>query len=133
MKRQPRKILGVPITHVSKEQFQEGLDDRAKLFAADIKTPFWGKGPILILPLPSMPSDGTTQCTEFKRRCTCKWDVHALDLDKGDFDAYWLLGPDADDLRIDEDVVFQRGHCQTCIVRSENWNPIRIRNWYLLP
>jgi hypothetical protein len=132
MKRNPRKILGIPVTYESKAKFQQGLDERARQFAADIKTPFWGNGPVLVLPLPSMPSDGSTQCSELHRRCNCKWDVHPVDLENGDFDVHWLLGPDADDIQIDEDVVLERGHCQTCIIRSEDWNPIRIRNWTLL-
>lgn len=132
MKRLPRKILGIPVTYQSSAKFQQGLDERAKKFAADIKTPFWGDGPVQFLPLPSMPSDDSTQCAEFHRRCNCKWDVVPIDPSKGDFDAYWLLGPDADDVHIDEDIVLERGHCQTCIVRSEGWNPIRIRGWDLL-
>ncbi len=87
---------------------------RAKMYAKSIVSPYW-RGKTKILPLPAMPAEGT-QC---KTNCKCKWDIVVVNEKAGDYDAYWRLG-DAD-------------HCQTCIQRAQDWNPLRIRAGHVGP
>lgn len=94
-------------------EWQPAWNGRAEMYAESPTTTYW-EGKVGDLPLPAMPGQGT-QCLS---RCKCSWRIEPLDAAKGDYDAYWTLGP-AD-------------HCQTCLQRSEDWNPIRIRDGRLV-
>lgn len=96
------------------EEWQAGWTTRAEMYAQSIKAPYW-TGQVDMLPLPAMPGDGTTLCVT---NCKCEWEVDVVDDEAGDYDAYWRLG-DAD-------------HCQTCIVRSRDWAPLKIRAFRLV-
>lgn len=98
---------------VADDQFQEGYQARAESYAASIKEPYW-EGMTEVLPLPAMPTQGT-QCLT---NCNCRWRIVPLDKAAGDYDAYWELENGSD-------------HCQTCLERAEQWNPIRIRGFVL--
>lgn len=50
--------------------------------------------------------------------CRCKWDVKPVDAANGDYDCYWVLERGAE-------------HCQTCLERSQQWAPLRIREGVL--
>lgn len=86
---------------------------RAQMYGASTVTEYW-EGRTAGLPLPAMPGQGT-QCLS---NCKCSWDIQWIDRGKGDADCYWKLHP--------------AEHCQTCEVRAEMWNPVRIRNGDLL-
>jgi len=96
------------------DTFEMGWQARARMYGESIKEPYWN-GRVKLLPLPSMPGDGTTNC---KTNCGCSWEVKAVNADKGDYDARWRRG--------------LKDSCQTCIERENTWNPIRIRNGVLL-
>jgi hypothetical protein len=98
---------------VADDQFQAGWQARAESYANSIKAPYW-EGKTELLPLPAMPGQGT-QCLD---NCNCAWRIVPLDRAAGDYDCYWVLDPRAD-------------HCQTCLERAEQWNPIRIRGFEL--
>lgn len=69
-----------------------------------------------MLPLPTMPGEGT-QCLS---NCKCRWDIKVINAEKRDYDCYWVLGV-AD-------------HCQTCVEYAEMWNPLKIRgNRVIIP
>lgn len=87
---------------------------RADMYARSIVAPFW-EGETWGLPLPAMPGDMTSQCGQNDK---CTWEIVTLSEKRGDFDAYWVLHP--------------AEHCQSCLVRSEEWNPLRIRNWTVM-
>lgn len=95
------------------DQFQYGYQARAESYAASIKQPYW-EGRTEILPLPAMPGQGT-QCGQ---NCNCAWRVEPLDKAAGDYDCFWVLEPGSD-------------HCQTCLERAAQWQPIRIRGFVL--
>lgn len=92
------------------EEFKAGWENRARQYATSVKVPYW-EGKVKLLPLPAMPGDLSTQCGQ---ACGCKWDIKAVDAEKGDYNAHWQYG----------DTV---NHCQTCKERSRTWNPLRIR------
>lgn len=81
---------------------------------ADATLGTWWMGHTRGWPLPAWPGDGTTQC---KTRCRCSWDIQPAPEGPGEqednADAYWKLG--------------SADHCQTCLQRSEDWAPLRIR------
>lgn len=57
--------------------------------------------------LPAMPGDGTTICVS---GCRCTWRfIHLGDR----IEAFWGLEPGAE-------------HCDTCLTRASNWNPLTI-------
>lgn len=90
---------------------------RAGMYANSAAASYW-EGSVYrqagrFLPLPAMPGDGTSQCLTNDR---CEWRIETVDADRGDYDAKWVL-----DLNVTR-------HCQTCLERSERWNPLRIRN-----
>lgn len=69
-----------------------------------------------MLPLPTMPGEGT-QCLS---NCKCRWDIKVIDALDRDYDCYWVLGV-AD-------------HCQTCVEYAKMWNPLKIRgNKVIIP
>ena len=96
------------------DTFVMGWTARARMYGESIKEPYWN-GRVKLLPLPSMPGDGTTQCLT---NCRCSWDVTTINERIGDYDARWIR--DA------------RDSCQTCIQRAQEWNPLRIRGGVLL-
>lgn len=98
----------------SEAEFQAGWTARAEQYAKSIANPYW-KGKTKMLPLPAMPRDGTSQCLN---NCYCKWDIQVIDEENGDWDCYWQLG--------------QADHCQTCIERAAEWNPLKIRSGELV-
>lgn len=93
--------------------FKPGWEQRARSYAESIKVPYW-RGRTKVLPLPAMPGEGS-QCLQ---GCRCKWDVKPVDAANGDYDCYWVLERGAD-------------HCQTCLERSQQWAPLRIREGVL--
>jgi len=93
--------------------FQVGWQERAQMYAESIKVPYW-RGHTKVLPLPAMPAQGT-QCLT---NCACRWEIKKVDEKRGDYDCYWRLEPGKE-------------HCQTCLERSEQWNPLRIRGGVL--
>jgi len=50
--------------------------------------------------------------------CACGWDITTVDEEKGDYDCYWVLNAQH----------IAKIHCQTCIERGREWNPLQIRN-----
>lgn len=98
---------------VSDAEFQAGYQARAESYANSIKEPYW-EGKTEQVPLPAMPGQGT-QCLD---NCRCKWRIVPLDKAAGDYDCYWVLESGAE-------------HCQTCLQRSEEWSPIRVRGFVL--
>lgn len=67
------------------------------------------------LPLPAYPGDMTTQCGT---RCRCKWRITPLK-NSGDYDCTWRLDPN------------DAANCQTCEIRAERWQPLRVRSYEL--
>lgn len=95
-------------------EWQNGWSARAQMYAESIKAPWWA-GATRDYPLPAMPGDGTTSCLT---RCKCSWRIDELDGD-GNADCYWIYGA-------------TEQHCQGCIERSQQWNPLQIRDGILL-
>jgi hypothetical protein len=92
--------------------------NRARMYVTSIVAPYW-YGKTENLPLPALPGDGTSQCGQ---NDACGWEIVWLDKENGDIDAYWRLNQ--------RRVV--KVHCQTCEVRAEKWNPLRIRKWEII-
>ena len=97
------------------DTFWEGWNARAESYAGGIKNPYW-QGATDVLPLPAMPGDGTSQCLG---NCNCQWRIEPLDEEAGDYDCYWELESGAE-------------HCQTCLERSGQWNPLQVRDFRLV-
>lgn len=79
----------------------------------------WAEGDVVkqagrVLPLPAMPCQGT-QCGNY---CRCRWRIVVIDAKQGDYDAYWER--------------HARDSCQTCIVREQEWSPVKIRGGWLV-
>jgi hypothetical protein len=89
---------------------------RAEMYGAASYSQYW-EGKTDGLALPAMPGQGVTCLSN----CRCEWEIQWLDEEKGDADCYWRLGSDVE------------RHCQVCLERSEQWNPIRIRGGDLQP
>jgi hypothetical protein len=92
------------------EDYNTAWLPRAEMYGASTYTQYW-EGKVGDLPLPAMPAQGTN-C---KSGCKCGWDIQWISRENGDADAYWRLDQSAQ-------------HCQTCLTRSEMWNPVRVRN-----
>lgn len=88
--------------------WQRGWEARAASYANSVKAPYW-RGQTRMLPLPAMPAEGT-QC---RGNCGCSWEIVVVDEARGDYDCYWKRG--------------KGDSCQTCVVRSAEWGPLRIR------
>lgn len=91
---------------------------RAGLYAQAPKRT-WAEGDVVrqagrVLPLPAMPCQGT-QCGN---HCRCRWRIVTIDAERGDFDAFWER--------------HARDSCQTCIIREQRWQPIKIRGGRLI-
>lgn len=95
-------------------EFKPGWEARAASYAEGIKVPYW-RGRTKILPLPAMPTEGSSCGIG----CNCKWDIKPLDADNGDYDCYWRLEPGSK-------------HCQQCLERAAQWSPLHIRAGVLL-
>ncbi len=61
--------------------------------------------------LPFYPAEKTL-C---KNNCKCHWQWNVLDAIKGDADVKWVLG--------------QADHCQSCVYRARDFNPLKIRGF----
>lgn len=96
------------------KEWSNAWNSRAQMYAESIKAPWWA-GTTRDYPLPAMPGDGTSQCLT---RCKCSWRIDELE-GAGNADVTWVYGA-------------TEGHCQTCIERAAQWNPIRIRGGELL-
>lgn len=94
------------------EEFKAGWENRARQYATSIKVPYW-EGKVKLLPLPAMPGDFTTECGQ---GCKCSWDIKKVGKDR--YEAYWTLHP--------------AEHCQGCLERSRQWNPLVVDNGVLL-
>jgi len=55
--------------------------------------------------LPAQPGDGSTIC---KTRDRCHWEYEQVE---GGWNCTWVLDPAAE-------------HCETCLERAEEWNPL---------
>jgi hypothetical protein len=89
-------------------EFEPGWRARAQMYGEAIGASYEA-GRTRLLPLPSLPRDGTTQCLT---NCGCTWDIRQLDGD-GNYDCYWRRGKD--------------DSCSTCLARERLWAPLRIR------
>lgn len=99
---------------IEDEKFLRAMKNRAALYANSVVEPYW-KASSFGLPLPAYPGDGTSQCMT---SCKCSWNIVPLDKNQGDYDAYWVMSP--------------AEHCQTCLQRAHDWNPLQIRGWNLV-
>jgi hypothetical protein len=88
---------------------------RAEMYGASTYSQYW-EGKTDGLALPAMPAQ-SCQCHS---NCLCSWEIQWIDEEKGDADCYWRLDS-------------QAKHCQTCLTRAEQWNPVRIRGGDLQP
>lgn len=95
-----------------------GFDARARMYAASMIAPYW-YGETFGLPLPAMPGDMSSECGVLD---ACGWEIDWLDREQGDADCYWRL----DVQRI------VREHCQQCLERARQWNPLKVRGWRLV-
>lgn len=96
---------------VSDRTYRAGREARARQYAKAIKVPYW-KAKTKLLPLPSMPAQGT-QCGN---NCGCSWDVKEVKR-RGKtirYHCYWVRG--------------KQDSCQTCVQRARNWSPYVIDN-----
>lgn len=89
-------------------EWSNAWNSRAQMYAESIKAPWWS-GRTAAWPLPAMPGEAG-QCLT---RCRCRWEIEELE-GEGNADAYWRLGAST-------------SNCQTCIERSQQWAPLRIR------
>lgn len=92
----------------AEKNFREAWKARAEQYAKSIVSPYWS-GQTKMLPLPAMPGEGS-QCLN---NCKCQWDIVPINELAGDYDCYWHLNP--------------AEHCQTCLQRAKDWNPLEIR------
>lgn len=58
--------------------------------------------------LPAYPGDGSTAC---HTNCRCHWRIEPVN---GGWDCYWIVDPAAE-------------HCDDCIERGDQWNPLEVR------
>jgi hypothetical protein len=89
--------------------FQKGWNARARMYADATGMSFW-HGRFRMWALPAVPRDGSSTCGP---RCSCQWQIEELE-GEGNALATWKLGP-AD-------------HCQICVERSQQWNPLVFKN-----
>lgn len=82
---------------------------RADMYGNAIRSSYFN-GTTKGLPLPAMPGEGT-QCFT---NCKCSWQINTIDEAKGDHDCFWKRSV--------------KDSCQTCIIREQEWSPLRIRN-----
>lgn len=101
--------FGIAITDGA--AWERSWNSRAQMYAESIKIPF-NRGITKMLPLPSMPCEGTTCLT----RCGCFWEISEIEGD-GNADAYWRRGKD--------------DSCQVCVQRERDWSPVKIRDGVL--
>lgn len=107
---QLKYLEGFVVDMQNEKEFKEGWQARAGSYANAVVQPYWG-GKTKLLPLPDLPGNPTgTQCGG---RCRCKWDIKKLAGD-GNYDCTWVIDKKAES-------------CQTCEVRAERWNPLKIR------
>lgn len=97
----------------SASEFERGWLKRAESYSDSLTEPFW-KGRIKVLPVPSVPGDGSTQCGY---HCKCSLSVDMLNEENSDANITWVR--------------HAQDSCQTCIERASQWSPLRIRNGVL--
>lgn len=92
----------------------DGLKRRARMYLSAAKSSLQeGAAAALGLPrLPAYPGEGS----ECQVNCKCTWVIRMVE---GGADAYWTLRPSE--------------HCQQCLARSIEWNPLQIRNGVIQP
>lgn len=90
---------------VDSEEWVNGWNSRAKSYALAIKVPYW-TGKTKMLPLPSMPAEGTDCLTQ----CKCKWDIKQLSPDV--YSAKWVR--------------HSSDSCTTCVQRASEWSDLRV-------
>lgn len=95
-----------------------GFNARARMYAGSVIAPYW-YGETEGLPLPALPGDMSSDCGELD---ACAWDIDWVDRERGDADCYWRLNA--------QRVVLE--HCQQCIERARQWNPLKVRGWRLV-
>lgn len=88
------------------------IQARANMYAGAARAPYF-IGFTGALPLPAMPTEGTLCFTN----CKCSWNIVELDAEAGDVDAYWRRSA--------------TDSCQTCVIREQEWAPVRIRGGIL--
>lgn len=101
------------------EAFRSAWRARAQMYVNSAGAEFW-EGYVYrqagrFLPLPAVPKDGTSICLS---NCRCGLRIVVVDAERGDYDVYWELNP--------------AEHCQTCIERAAQWNPLQIRGGMLM-
>lgn len=94
-------------------EFENGWKARARSYANAIKVPYWA-GRTKMYPVPALPGDGTTPCLG---NCRCRVEIKVLNEANQDADIYWRLG--------------KAEHCQICVQRASEWNPIKVRGGVL--
>lgn len=93
-----------------------GAIARAALYAGAITALFWAAtARAMGLPmLPAMPGVLTSCHTN----CKCSWDIQPL-AGNGNYDCYWRVAP--------------AEHCNECVARQREFNPLQIRNGIIQP
>jgi hypothetical protein len=99
--------------------YSPGWNGRARMYTGAMIAPYW-YGATDGLPLPAYPGDLSSACGALD---ACGWVIEWVNKDKGDADAYWKLNQRRH--------VQPQNHCQQCVERSHQWNPLRIRGWRL--
>lgn len=97
-------------------EFILGWFERAKMYASAMNQTYWS-GRMKVWPLPAQPGQGTICLSN----CRCEWRENIISFEDGDGDFYWEL----DRFVADED------HCQTCLQREDEWNPVQVRDGVL--
>jgi hypothetical protein len=87
---------------------------RARLYANAIQISYYeALGGNISDMLPVHPGEQS----ECGPNCACHWEIVRLD-GRGNYDCTWVMANDKE-------------HCPQCLSRSEQWNPLKIRNWML--
>lgn len=101
----------------SSDEFMAGWYARAEMYASAMNSTYWS-GKTKIWPLPAMPGQGTDCLTN----CRCSWKEDNINAETGDGDFYWELDP----------FVADEQHCETCLMRAQEWSPILVRGGELI-
>lgn len=84
--------------------------NRAELYGWATGVSFWrGYAGGYGISLPFYPGE-KSRC---QRRCLCRWSITIIDIEKGQYEATWLLGSTED-------------HCDECVSRAKGLKPLRI-------
>jgi len=99
---------------VDADDWSTKYEARARLYAGALAHSH-SRGATFGLPLPYYPTERTI-CMSQDR---CRWRIETIDVEAGDYDAYWTLGSGSGET------------CETCLDR-ETKNPYQIRGGQLL-